>query len=294
MSGVLRARVAGNWVDVAGGGGDVHVGTDTPVGDEELWYDTDEPAAPGGGLYVANPNNALGIVAMGATKKWVGVPLSAGLTRATDNLVFTSQVGRRYRLVCQIRALYPNPTTGYAILAATGLGIATNSRFCVLTAQFDAIDIEIIFDGQGAAGTYYVDLTLQSASVAFSDEQTSCFYIEDVGPNGSPALPIPTTPPAWTAPTFQNGWSQYAGYTQVGYRKIGDMVYLRGLITGGTNNAAMFTLPVGFRPPWHGHFAVNNNNALATVSVSNAGLVKNDTGTNVWIELGSIFFSVTA
>jgi hypothetical protein len=35
------------------------------------------------------------------------------------------------------------------------------------------------------------------------------------------------------------------------YRKVGDMVELRGVIRGGTAGTVAFTLPAGFRPPAH-------------------------------------------
>ena len=66
----------------------------------------------------------------------------------------------------------------------------------------------------------------------------------------------------WTAVTFQNSWANYgAGYQGVEYRKVGDMVQLRGVLnTAGTSATAAFTLPVGFRP-------------LASLSISAANSV---------------------
>jgi len=77
-----------------------------------------------------------------------------------------------------------------------------------------------------------------------------------------------TTPTPWTGVTFQNGWVNYGGYQAAQYRKIGDIVYLRGVIGNGTGVA--FTLPVGFRPP----FTVQKN-AVGTVSTMDI----NPTGT---------------
>jgi len=35
----------------------------------------------------------------------------------------------------------------------------------------------------------------------------------------------------WIAPTLENAWADYGGdWTLSGYRKIGDIVYLRGLV----------------------------------------------------------------
>ena len=56
----------------------------------------------------------------------------------------------------------------------------------------------------------------------------------------------------WTAVTFQNGWANKGGSEQpCQYRKIGDIVYLRGMMTRNPVPfaTAAFNLPVGFRPP---------------------------------------------
>ena len=45
MSGVLKARVGGAWVDVTSGA-NIHVGPTVPISSEELWYDTDEVSTP--------------------------------------------------------------------------------------------------------------------------------------------------------------------------------------------------------------------------------------------------------
>lgn len=53
----------------------------------------------------------------------------------------------------------------------------------------------------------------------------------------------------WTAPTFSNGWTDAgAPNTPVGYRKIGDIVYFRGIIVPGSPTFTAFVMPAGFRP----------------------------------------------
>lgn len=54
----------------------------------------------------------------------------------------------------------------------------------------------------------------------------------------------------WTAVTFQNSWANYGGAFQTAqYRRVGDIVELRGLVRNGTAGTSIFTLPAGFRPP---------------------------------------------
>jgi hypothetical protein len=85
-----------------------------------------------------------------------------------------------------------------------------------------------------------------------------------------------------------------------GYRKIGDMVYLRGIITRNTATAAAGstcgTLPAGFRPPgvviYEGHLSgvrvridvlANGNVLHADVALAVGG----------YLSLDGIVFSVT-
>ena len=58
----------------------------------------------------------------------------------------------------------------------------------------------------------------------------------------------PVADTAWTAVTFTNSWVNL-GPQPAQYRKIGDIVYVRGQISGGATSSSAFTLPAGFRPP---------------------------------------------
>ena len=53
-------------------------------------------------------------------------------------------------------------------------------------------------------------------------------------------------PTAWVPLSLQNGWVTHIATPA--YRKIGDIVYLRGNVKSGTDGSNMFTMPVGFRP----------------------------------------------
>lgn len=60
----------------------------------------------------------------------------------------------------------------------------------------------------------------------------------------------------WVAPTLQNSWANLgSGWVAAGYIKQNGWVHLRGLVAGGALNAAIFTLPAGFRPASHHAFA---------------------------------------
>lgn len=52
-----------------------------------------------------------------------------------------------------------------------------------------------------------------------------------------------------TGVPFQNSWVNYDTiWAAAAYRKIGNAVYLRGLVRSGSVPSVIFTLPVGFRP----------------------------------------------
>jgi hypothetical protein len=82
------------------------------------------------------------------------------------------------------------------------------------------------------------------------------------------------TTTAWTAVTFAGTWANYgSGYQGMEYRKVGDMVQLRGVIAGGTSGTTVCTLPAGFRPP-----AQTQTGMRAGTGANSAGLM--DVNTN--------------
>jgi hypothetical protein len=54
-------------------------------------------------------------------------------------------------------------------------------------------------------------------------------------------------PTVWYNVVFSNGWSNLSGFVTQ-YRKLGDMVQVRGGIQSGAIGSIPFTMPVGFRP----------------------------------------------
>lgn len=51
-------------------------------------------------------------------------------------------------------------------------------------------------------------------------------------------------------PAFQNGWDNWGNdFSEAGfYKDLHGVVHLKGTVSGGTNDAAAFTLPEGYRP----------------------------------------------
>jgi hypothetical protein len=119
----------------------------------------------------------------------------------------------------------------------------------------------------------------------------------DTGATG-PAGTLPTPP--WIAPSFVNGWRNYgSGFVAAGYRKIGDIVYFRGLLQGGASPSVAFTLPAGYLPP--GTIVAigvgDNTSANGRIDINTAGAVtiqSGPTGAAGYLSLDSVQFSVTA
>jgi len=100
-------------------------------------------------------------------------------------------------------------------------------------------------------------------------------------------------PTAWTAVTFQNGWvNMGAPYQDAQYRKVGDVVQLRGMMKSGTITTAAFSLPVGFRPPADLILGTVSNAAVGGITITAAGVVTPSPGSNAWFAV-TCQFSVT-
>lgn len=106
-----------------------------------------------------------------------------------------------------------------------------------------------------------------------------------------------TEPTTWTGVTYQNSWVDYgSGYQGVQYRKIGDVVHLRGLMKNGTESVAAFTLPTGFRPPADlSLIALCSSNVVCLANLDTDGVYTPDfsTGNNSYYVVNHTF-SVTA
>ena len=89
--------------------------------------------------------------------------------------------------------------------------------------------------------------------MSYYGDTGSAFYVEDVGPISSPALPVPATSPAWTPLTPLTPFLNLGSYwAPLSYRKIDDVVSIRGVLyTSAVVNAGTLiaSLPAGVFPP---------------------------------------------
>jgi hypothetical protein len=80
------------------------------------------------------------------------------------------------------------------------------------------------------------------------------------------------TDPRWITMTpLLNGWTADASVGPPQYRRIGGLVYLRGGINGSSMNAALFTLPSGYRPALSMHFVCRATSSITLGQVQIQG-----------------------
>jgi hypothetical protein len=103
---------------------------------------------------------------------------------------------------------------------------------------------------------------------------------------------------AWRAvgaagePGFQNGWVNFGG-GELGcafHKDSVGVVRVRGLVKSGPANSAIFTLPIGYRPPGNQRWVCLASGTLAQVYITAAGNVMFYTGSNTDVDLSPISF----
>ena len=278
----------------------------TVQGSWEPWYFVVEDMGPvtraavnppAGQPQIATAGNALGIVAVGAPIAGTVVLTANAYTAITNPLTTVLNVGRRYRLWVGERAHSMTVASNVQIQLLDNGTAVGSERHQYFGGGYDNLNIQWGFDGDGASHTFVVRLLASSALTVYNDS-LCFFYLEDVGPNQVPALPIPDTPPGWMPVTFTNGFYNYGGtYQTCQYRKVGDVVYLRGLAARASDSALpMFTMPVGFRPPADVIFTVQTNGGslrLDILSNGNAQQQPGAAGSQAFVTLANISYSVT-
>lgn len=209
-------------------------------------------------LVTTAPGNALGVIATAnqvAATVDVAYPVTTPGTNLTVPLTATLQVGRRYRATFRVaaaNAIGGTPVGANVCIYDSGnVNIGDSDQWFLVAGAYAGVILTAYFDGDGTTKTLRATLNSISAAGTIRVYPKS-LVLEDVGPNTSPALAVPATPPAWTALPFANGWTQRSGQALCRYRKIGDVVYVEGGVlapSGLGTSSVVGTLPVGFRPP---------------------------------------------
>lgn len=141
-----------------------------------------------------------------------------------------------------------------------------------------------------AGGTPSIDLTATSIVLAGQVALSG-----DLDMNGNDILDIGTIGGSWTNLSFLSGWGNLGGGWQTGqYKKIGDIVMLRGFVVRTSGSSAYIaTLPSGFRPPAPDRWAVTTDaGAHANVQIDSNGDMSVVVGSPTdYITLSGIIFS---
>lgn len=111
---------------------------------------------------------------------------------------------------------------------------------------------------------------------------------DQVNLNASDIAALKTAP--WINASYLNGWTTFTGYQPAAYRKIGDMVQVRGIIALGSMNAVAFILPTGYRPPMDLILPQRcSGNTSGTLIIRANGDYLPQVGVNTWFTITATF-----
>lgn len=104
--------------------------------------------------------------------------------------------------------------------------------------------------------------------------------------------PSPAIIEQWNTPTLLNSWVAYGSpYNPPGYWKDqNSVVHLRGQLRSGTMGAAIFNLPLGYRPFAQETIPIVSNGAFGNVNITTSGDVQASAGSNAAFSLDGITF----
>ncbi len=116
----------------------------------------------------------------------------------------------------------------------------------------------------------------------------------------SPAISDPVitgSTGAWTALTLNSGgnWANYGGsYYVAAYKKVGDLVFVRGLVVRSSGSDTLIaTLPSGHRPGSYSLHVTSGDDAFARIDIETDGEMRLQAGTAaVYVSLDGLIFSV--
>jgi len=170
--------------------------------------------------------------------------------------------------------------TGFILGVSSGAGGYTALTFDLSAASGGNAAIQAV----EAAGSAYGDLRLNPGG---GDVQ--------IAAGGGLTSFGGTIGEAWNDLSFVSGWGNLGGGWATGqYKKIGDMVFLRGFVvrTSGVS-AVIATLPAGYRPPTPDRFAVTSDaGGFANIQVSTDGTFEVIVGSPTnYMTLSGIIFS---
>jgi len=229
MSGVLKAKVGGQWVPIIGSG---------MSGEVARW------------------NSAWGVVVQAvqtAAQNGMGATATdiTGLT-----VTFVPVVGRRYKTTLSFMGLQNVGNSVTVPVIADGANVVKQQRNdtinsgCYFHANLSVVETFATATAVVRKGRYSTTLG-NTDLIVDSTLFPNFIVVEDVGPVTPSAVAPPNPTPAWIPLTFTGTWgnADTTNYNTAAYRSIGDIVYLRGYVKSTSTDLTVGVLPVGFRPP---------------------------------------------
>ncbi|MBC7512472.1 type II secretion system protein [Candidatus Saccharibacteria bacterium] len=152
--------------------------------------------------------------------------------------------------------------------------------------------------GSGSTVTTDIDASHRKQTVQLTDITVNTTS----GSFSYGSMPTISAIPAWNECSFQNGWRNYGTatgtttYATGGYTKTSSkIVGLKGLVSTGTINQTICTLPVGFRPKFATEKLIfqapsSNGTAGARIDILSTGEIIATSGSNGWVSLDGIMF----
>jgi hypothetical protein len=233
------------------------------------------------------------------------VATQSGITTLADvtNLSCTVNVpaGRALKITGKMQVLN-NTTIGDAYLpileGAVTIGRVTYITAMAVDSYHNPIGSIIVFPSPGVH-TYKVQASKYtgggSLTIAPNSDNPAYLMVEDV--TGTEAPTGAYYEALWTPVTsFLNSWVNYdpAIYEPAAYRKVNDLVYLRGLIKNGSPlDSTAFMLPAGYRPLKNAHLPIVSNNLFGLAEIKSPGDVRVNVPSSAWVSLAGIVFGVT-
>lgn len=248
------------------------------------------------------PSSTLGYTEVTTSQTIGAVSTETDITGAS--VTVTVPAGRRLKISAQT-LLNTNVANDEARMhikeGATYLQTVIHSFSGALWETFRS---DVIVSPSAGTHTYFLRANRQSGTGSLATYAAAALptfiLVEDItgsGISGHTHTELDDT--GWITPAFVNGWLNYdaANYNPAGYRKIGKVVYLRGLVKSGTTAADIFILPPGFRPLKNAHYATPSNAAFGILEICVAagtpGGVKCNVGSNVWFSIECSFTAET-
>ena len=96
----------------------------------------------------------------------------------------------------------------------------------------------------------------------------------------------------WINMELINNWGSYTDpYQRAQYRKIGNQVFLRGMILGGKNDTDCVILPEGFRPLFNIYLPIAHDGGVIRTRIYPTGAIKIPEYSN-WVSLNGLSFFI--